>query len=192
MSQTREEQAIDEKRAAAQAEYDEYFELPEQNIVQSIGQYAEQRPKTFAILFPWGTCPISAGPYREKPKDQMGVKLAAEIEASFVISCPIKDFQVPNPKLIERALLGTIVLMRGGIVPYVGCYGGKGRTGLFLALLLRVAHRATTRWWQRHPSDYVFGIRHLYSYHAVETKEQEKFIRDFDVSRLVQAAKALK
>lgn len=160
--------------------------------VQSIGQYYEQKSKVFSILFPWGTRPIAAGPYRDKPLDQPGIKLAAEITLPCMIDCPIKDFGVPNPKLIESALLSTIVLMKGGIVPYVGCWGGKGRTGLFLALLLRVAHRATTRWWQRHPSDYVAGIRNLYSIHAVETQEQEDFVRDFDVSWLVKAVKRLK
>lgn len=183
---------LNDRHNRVNRQYDEYFDLPEQNTVQSIGQYFEQKPKTFAILFPWGTCPISAGPYKEKPPTQPGIKLAAELDLPFMVDCPIKDFSVPNPKLIESALISTIVLMKGGIVPYVGCWGGKGRTGMFLALLIKVAHRATTRWWQRHPSDYVAGIRNLYSHHAVETKEQEKFVRDFDVSWLVKATKAFK
>lgn len=173
-------------------QYDEYFDSPEQNIVQSIGQYVEQGPKTFPILFPWGTSPISAGPYREKPDTQPGIKLAKEIDLPFMVDCPIRDFSVPNPKLIESALASTIVLMKGGIVPYAGCWGGKGRTGLFLALLLKVAHLSTTKWYQRKPSDYVAGIRNLYSIHAVETKEQEKFVRDFDATWLVKMVKAIK
>lgn len=160
--------------------------------VQSIGQYYEQEPKAFAILFPWGTCPISAGPYRSKPKTQPGIKLAGEFDLPCIVDCPIKDFGVPNPKLIESSLLSTIVLMKGGIVPYVGCWGGKGRTGLFLALLLKVAHKATTRWWQPKASDYVAGIRNLYSKEAVETQEQEAFVRDFDVIWLVRNVKHMK
>lgn len=171
---------------------DDYFSAPESATVQSIGQYYEQEPKVFSILFPWGTRPIAAGPYRDKPHEQPGIKLAAEINARCIVDCPIKDFGVPDPKLIESALLSTMTLMRGGIVPYVGCWGGKGRTGLFLALMLKVSYQLCRRFWHSREIDYVAGIRNLYSIHAVETQDQEDFVRDFDVSWLVKEAKRLK
>ncbi len=160
--------------------------------VQSIGQYRDQTPKVFALRFPWGTRPIAAGPYRSKPSNQPGVKLAAEFDLPYMVDCPIKDFGVPEPKIVEDALYATILMMRRGTVPYVGCFGGKGRTGLFLALMLKVSYKACRRFWHSKEIDYVAGIRNLYSDHAVETQEQADFVRDFDVRALVKAVKRIK
>ena len=59
---------------------------------------------------------------------------------------------------------------------WVGCQGGWGRTGLFLALMAKVCGEAN-------PVSYV---RHHYSPRAVETNEQMDYVRKFDVDDLQQ------
>lgn len=162
------------------------------STVQSIGRGPTNESKAFGILFPWGVAPIMAGPYSEKPKDSPGIKLAAEMDAPYMVDCPIKDFGTPNPKLIESALLSTIVLMKGGLIPFVGCGWGRGRTGLFLALLIKAAHYSTRPWWDFRVVDYVGMTRCLYRPEAVETKEQEEFVRNFDVKRLAKIVRGYK
>jgi len=160
--------------------------------VQSIGRIPTNEAKSFGILFPWGVAPIMAGPYSEKPKDSPGIKLAAEMKAPYMVDCPIKDFGIPNSKMIESALLSTIVLMKGGLIPFVGCGWGRGRTGLFLALLIKVAHQSTRHWWEFRKVDYVGMTRRKYRPEAVETKQQEQFVRDFDAKRLVRIVRRYK
>jgi len=159
--------------------------------VQSIGHPAVETI-AFGILFPWGVSPVMAGPYSEKPKDSPGIKLAAEMKAKYMVDCPIKDFGIPNTKLVESALLSTIVLMKGGLIPFVGCGWGRGRTGLFVALLIKVAHESTRRWWDFRTVDYVSKARAMYRPEAVETKAQEEFVRDFDVKRLAKIVRSYK
>jgi len=55
---------------------------------------------------------------------------------------------------------------------YIGCMGGWGRTGLFMALLAKASGI----------SDPVAFIREQYTPHAVETKEQQDYVANFDVS----------
>jgi len=55
---------------------------------------------------------------------------------------------------------------------YIGCMGGWGRTGLFMALLAKATGI----------SDPVAFIREYYTPHAVETKEQQDYVANFDVS----------
>ena len=56
----------------------------------------------------------------------------------------------------------------------VGCLGGQGRTGLFLALLAKV-------WGIADPVKYV---RRVYLRRAVETRDQEEWVADFEASGL--------
>jgi hypothetical protein len=118
---------------------------------------------------------IQAGPYRSKPQDMFGVKLAGEINAPCDISIPIRDFGVPADDAIVRDAL-RVVLRRLALrqTVYVGCMGGLGRTGTFLALLAKALGR----------SDPVGYVRENYSHAAVETREQEAYVANFDVSPL--------
>jgi protein-tyrosine phosphatase len=59
---------------------------------------------------------------------------------------------------------------------YVGCMGGKGRTGLFLAVLAKA-------WGIKNPVEYV---RANYYPHAVETKEQYAYVTNFKVSKAIR------
>lgn len=120
---------------------------------------------------------IYGGPYRNRSRDYFGVKMAAEIDASFDAKCDTKDFSVPNPHDLEAALIaGGIAALQGKDL-WVGCMGGIGRTGLYMAAFAKVCG---------HP-DPVAHVRATYKGHAVETAQQQKFIADFDVTP-VQAA----
>lgn len=140
---------------------------------------------------PFGFYDIVAGPYGEKPVVYPGVKLAAELDDPCAIDLPIKDFSVPDPKALERALYATMVLMWSGATPYVGCMGGKGRTGVFLGVLAKVALRSTRSAWRLLYPDPVKWIRERYRSEACETSEQQEYVRKFDTRWLEHAAKML-
>jgi hypothetical protein len=112
---------------------------------------------------------IYGGPYFHCPPTFFGVKVAREIDMPCDINLPIPDFSIPDEKLAKRALLQCIRALQQPQPIYVGCWGGKGRTGLFLALLAKVSGI-------QNPVDYVRSSFHP---HAVETDEQKKFVEDF-------------
>lgn len=116
---------------------------------------------------------IFGGPYRERPPGLIGVKMAEEIDLPSHVSIPTRDFSVPDKNImiggLEEALHKTTV-GRGSL--YVGCMGGIGRTGLFLAAAAKVAG-------VRSPVQYV---RDTFNPHAVETTEQMAYIASLDVS----------
>lgn len=125
---------------------------------------------------------IYGGPYYEKPADMGGVRMAAELDIPADAVVPVRDFGVPG-KTHYRALYGALLFALYGLSKgrevYVGCMGGVGRTGLFLALLARCLDVIS-------PIAYV---REQYSPRAVETPEQEAFVRDFDLAPLGPAIK---
>ena len=92
------------------------------------------------------------------------------------VTLPIHDFSVPRmPKdqvdcVIQRALGEAL----DGKEVYVGCMGGWGRTGLFLALLAKVCGEATP----------ILYVRTHYTPRAVETAEQQAYVDGFDVGAL--------
>jgi len=125
---------------------------------------------------------ITGGPFdafedwRTDHPDAYGVCVRAEtVPASADVNLPIRDFDVPKNDamtaiVIRRALAAAL----DGKPVFVGCLGGWGRTGLFLALLAKVcgAH------------DPVGYVREHYTPRAVETKEQQAYVDEFDVSKL--------
>ena len=117
---------------------------------------------------------LYGGPYRKKPEGMKGVKMAAEINAQCDVSVPTRDYCVPDPKELEQGIRKTILMLAKGEKVYVGCMGGVGRTGLFMAVLLKAMG----------VKDPIKMVRECYSPHAVETEEQEAFVRDFDTRRL--------
>lgn len=121
------------------------------------------------LRFGGGLIHIYGGPYRQRPQGMCGVKLAAEINAPCEIDLPIHDFSIPSEREAKRAILKTIAALAKGDTIYVGCMGGIGRTGLFLALLAKSAG-------VKDPVEYV---RATYYSHAVETPEQKKFVENF-------------
>lgn len=88
---------------------------------------------------------------------------------------PIEDFSVPeDPDRVRAVLKQALRAALDGRDVYVGCMGGWGRTGLFLALMAKAAGIP----------DPVGYVKATYSHRAVETNEQARFVEDFDVGPL--------
>lgn len=144
-----------------------------------------------ALTLPLGavTAEIIGGPYayaaaRPEVAD-FRVKLAPEVKGSSELVLPIKDFSTPDPAQAHDAVIWTLRQLMAGNRVYVGCMGGFGRTGLFLALLTKVAMEyerkfgANDDWAYEDPVEYV---RRHYVRQAVETKGQEDFVDQFHAS----------
>ncbi len=117
---------------------------------------------------------VLGGPYIEKPKGMVGVKMAKEVPLAHdaeEIDIPTRDFHIPDVKLVTKGLHDAVVEMAFGSAVYVGCMGGKGRTGLFMAILAKA-------FGEKNPVEYV---RANYYKHAVETPQQYKYVEDFVV-----------
>lgn len=128
----------------------------------------------------WRTIHITGGPFDAAPLDVFRVAVRAERirpgEAN--VHLPIRDFSVPeNGADVAAALQKTLQASLSNKPVYVGCMGGYGRTGLFLALLAKAAGIED-------PVDYV--RRHYHS-RAVETEKQMQYVEDFDVSGIRKA-----
>jgi hypothetical protein len=122
---------------------------------------------------------IAGGPYDFFPgRDKaFGVCVRAErVDPSELdLHVPIRDFGVPkDEEALRRVIIETLRAALSGRQVYVGCMGGWGRTGLFLALLAKAAG-------VENPVGYV---REHYSARAVETQEQKRFVDRFDVGPL--------
>ena len=115
---------------------------------------------------------IYAGAFQNASVMMVRVCLAGELRAKYDhdLSIDWPDFAPPPPEV--RELLEEVRMhMRMQHPVYVGCYGGTGRTGTFLALLAKMDGIES-------PIAYV---RNEYRKQAVETRPQERFIRDYVV-----------
>lgn len=140
--------------------------------------------KFMPIVWSWGwfeviSTKIYGGPYRNKPVDVLGVKMAEEIHLPCFIGVPTRDFSVPDVRLMREGLEDGVVAIMQGKKLYAGCMGGTGRTGLYLALVAKAFGLEAEAHGRKGPVGYV---RKHYKAHAVETSEQQKYIDDFDVS----------
>ena len=115
---------------------------------------------------------VTGGPFMECPSTMKGVKMAKEIRKDCAVDIPTQDFQVPDRLTLYRGLDKALDLMLAGEPLYVGCMGGKGRTGLFLAVLAKA-------FGVKKPVEFV---RANYYAHAVETQEQYQFVKNFLVT----------
>lgn len=121
---------------------------------------------------------VLGGPYIEKPKGMSGVKMAKEVPLShnaYEIDIPTQDFKTPDVKAVTEGLNKAVTALLFGGALYVGCMAGRGRTGLFMAILAKAFGVAN-------PVEYV---RANYYKHAVETPTQYKYVEDFVIPRRV-------
>ena len=136
---------------------------------------------TMPIDFGWGGAfmgfNIVGGPYDKLPSDMFGVCVRRErtIGIRKDVWLPIDDFSVPQKRedVVVAVKLAITAALQGKNV-YVGCMGGWGRTGLFLALLAKACGVPNP----------VLYVRLHYAPHAVETPEQFRYVDKFDVSEL--------
>ena len=126
----------------------------------------------------WKYYLVYGGPYRDIPFNMYGVKMAEEIHTPCMVDIPTRDFQTPNVKTLSKGLEKAVTLLLEGKPLYIGCMGGKGRTGLFLAVLAKAFG----------VKDPVAYVRANYYHHAVETQDQKLFVENFVPSNLVVAA----
>lgn len=119
---------------------------------------------------------VTGGPFMECPKTMHGVKMAREIRQACAVDIPTEDYSTPDPVVLERGLVKAVELIVAGKPVYVGCMGGKGRTGLFMAVLAKA-------FGIENPVAYV--RKHYYP-HAVETSDQFQFVKTFPISLRVR------
>jgi hypothetical protein len=127
----------------------------------------------------WLKFGIIGGPFdgfRRGMTGDFGVCVRAEYPPDdYDVWLPIRDFNVPESKRdTEHALERTLEAAMNGRRVYVGCMGGWGRTGLFLALLAKCCGK----------KDPVTYVRRVYSRRAVERPEQERYVKEFNVAWL--------
>lgn len=128
---------------------------------------------------------IFGGPFRKfDPTERrlVGVKMAKEIDHPHDISIPTEDYSVPCPKDLLEGILEAIDSMNDGNDIYVGCMGGIGRTGLFMAVI----YRAFAEYNGGNHLPGIQFVRKHYNPHAVETAEQMRYVSLFDVSPIVR------
>ena len=112
---------------------------------------------------------VAGGPYVRVPDKMVGVKMAVEINHPHQISIPTRDFDVPRVSDVDTGLRQAVDAILRGDPVYVGCMGGIGRTGLFMAILAKAFGE----------SDPVSDVRSQYNHHAVETKQQMQYVQDY-------------
>jgi hypothetical protein len=121
---------------------------------------------------------VTGGPYYDRPTSMVGVKMAQEIHLPCDVDIPTRDFSVPTPATLAYGLAEAVEQMLRGEPLYVGCMGGRGRTGLFLAVLAKAMG-------VKQPVEFV--RKHYYP-HAVETADQYRFVQEFEIPLDVKAA----
>lgn len=134
---------------------------------------------------------IHGGPYRNKPKKMFGVKMAKEIDRPCDVDIPTEDFSVPDKKVMAWGLFHAYRGIKKHGVIYAGCMGGIGRTGLFMALMLRLAYEARTSDTSDRTDEHIGYLREHYHPHSVETPEQREYVRNFNLFWLKLAVRFL-
>ncbi len=143
-------------------------------------------PFQFSNINGW----VIGGPYRVFVKYKqrteqrriIGVLMAQELSnMPHDIYIGARDFSTPDMKAFRRGLMQSIARMASGDQLYVGCMGGIGRTGLFLAGLAKIMGT----------EDPVGYVRMHYLSHAVETEEQQDFITDLRVDDIQRWARMI-
>ena len=141
--------------------------------------------KTIPIFLPGDRVAyVMAGPTRELPEDRLLIRCAAEIPVEpsrMAVDIGTEDFQPFDPDKLTKELPNIIRLLKEDYRLYVGCMGGTGRTGTFLAILAG-----------QHPGmngpDAIKYIRAIYKSGAVETAEQalqvEQFCQSDELAKL--------
>lgn len=136
---------------------------------------------------------VYGGPYRKKPHDIIGVKMAEEIHEKCDVSIPTVDFSVPKVHDLTQGVMIAMAHLKEHGELYVGCMGGIGRTGLFMATLARLMEMngdlGICQDTGVPPS--IMYVRDNYCGHAVETKEQMKYITKLDLDDTYRVAKAI-
>ena len=138
-------------------------------------------PLKFGFSAAYYDLKVYGGPFDRRPISEKSFNICVRAERvpkdAIHAHLPIVDFEVPDPEQrqeVEDTLMAALKAAIGGKTVYVGCMGGVGRTGLFMALLAKAAK----------VHDPVSWVRATYDKRAVETPEQQDYVARFDVTRL--------
>ena len=138
-------------------------------------------PIKFGFMAAYHNLKVFGGPFDKRPRTAKHFNICVRAErvppTDIHAHLPIVDFEVPNPsqrKLVDETLFQALKAAIDGKQVYVGCMGGVGRTGLFMALLAKAADVKQPVSW----------VRATYDSHAVETKQQKAYVEEFDVKPL--------
>jgi hypothetical protein len=135
---------------------------------------------------------VFGGPFIEYVPDTrriVGIKMAVEISHTHDFAVDTKDFNVPSQQLMQQGILYGLQKIMAGNDLYVGCMGGTGRTGLYMACMAKVMLAyagGEGNWGTGEIGSYgtlsapVAYVRKHYKAHAVETQRQESFVAAFD------------
>src|SRR5688572_578797 len=94
--------------------------------------------KTIDLPFGVSQRTVTAGSFKNYPGTQYyGLKLAPEVQVPANCVVPIPDFGLPKEDATYSALRIVLYRIAMNQPVYLGCMGGYGRTGTFLALLYR-------------------------------------------------------
>lgn len=118
---------------------------------------------------------VIGGAYSLRMAGTVGVKMARELKLPCDVDIPTADFNTPNPYTLDDGLERAVRAILEGKPVYVGCMAGRGRTGLFLAVLAKA-------FGEESPVEYV---REHYYPHAVENDIQYEFVKDYDIPPMV-------
>lgn len=149
---------------------------------------------------------VMGGPYRDRPAGIKAIKLAEEINATYNVKLDIPDFRVPQESSAYAVALIALAYLYKERVIFMGCMGGMGRTGLFMAVIIKAVGHFNEKYESKGlrglknkfldflgldnglrrcrtmRASPVEFVRENYNPHAVETSEQYKFVMDFDWS----------
>lgn len=131
---------------------------------------------------------IFGGPFKEyQPNTRrlVGIKMAKEITHPHEAKVDTADYSIPALSDMQNGIIYGLKELANGNDIYVGCMGGIGRTGLFMGCMAKVMSDYMKK---AHPRstyvgvDPVMFVRNNYIPHAIETKEQMAFVREFDTT----------
>jgi hypothetical protein len=160
--------------------------LPVNKTVTSMASYAT--PTGYILLnFPAGPMTIIGGPF-DAYKSGIGVCLEESSDRAehATILFPIPDFTAPTPAALEAAV--AEIINTHADVPnfpvYIGCLGGKGRTGTVIAALVKVSQHLKGPLIDHHLGPVGITRKH-FNRLAVETRQQEKVVEDLRPDNVV-------
>ncbi len=139
---------------------------------------------------------VFGGPFRKYvpgTRRLVGVKMAAEICHPCEIVVDTEDFSVPLVQDMQNGIIKSINAMSAGYDVYVGCMGGIGRTGLFMGCMAKVMIDCGRKGivTEEKIGDPVLWVREHYLSHAIETKEQQSYVVNFDTSVVIAHVESL-
>lgn len=123
---------------------------------------------TLPGFFNTGGYQVFGGPIVKRPPSMVGVNMTLR-DYGCRFNVPTEDFKTPPVPLTLMALEQALRTLWGGDPVYVGCGAGWGRTGTFMALLVKA-------WGIENP---IGWLRENYVEEAVETTDQARYVRDF-------------